>query len=76
MPLRCVIIYLKYRIVISVTLYYGNSWYRGSVKHISVGLMHCSFRQTGQCEASEREASESIGLHAFFVCLNELTKSA
>lgn len=38
--------------------------------HIGVGLLRCSFRQDGQFPgASEREASDSAGLHAFFMPL-------
>ena len=36
--------------------------------HIGVGLRRCSFRQTGQFSgASNREASDSAGLHVFFM---------
>lgn len=36
--------------------------------HIGVGLLRCSFRLTGQFPgASNREASDSAGLHAFFM---------
>lgn len=37
------------------------------VIHIGVGLRHCSFRLIGQFPgASNREASDNAGLHAFF----------
>ena len=43
--------------------------------HIGVGLRRCSFRHIGPfLRASEREASDSAGLHAF-LCL-ELTRRA
>lgn len=38
--------------------------------HIGVGLRRCSFRQDGQFPgASNREASDSAGLHALFMSL-------
>ena len=70
MPRRCVIYIPKYRIAIGVPIHYGNYWYSGCVIHIGVGLLRCSFRQDGQFSgASNREASDSAGLHAF-LCLN------
>ena len=68
MPRRCVIYIPKYRIAIGVPIHYGNYWYRGCVIHIGVGLMRCSFLTFGLTRASNREASDSAGLHAF-LCL-------
>ena len=71
MPRRCVIYipqipYSHW----SIRTPHGNYWYRGCVIHIGVGLLRCSFRQDGQFSgASNREASDSAGLHAF-LCLN------
>ena len=49
-PVGVLYTYLKYRTAIGVSVSYGNYRYRGCVIHIGVGLMRCSFRQTGQCE--------------------------
>ncbi len=41
--------------------------------HIGVGLRRCSFRHIGPfLGASEREASDSAGLHAFFMSSSNL----
>ena len=69
MPRRCVI-YIpllpsSYWCIMSLMVSDGISEY---VKHIGVGLMRCSFRLAGPfLGASERGASDSAGLHAFFV---------
>ena len=64
MPRRCVIYipqipYSHW----SIRTPHGNYWYGGCVIHIGVGLMRCSFRQTGQCEGlrtwSERQCRAS-----------------
>ena len=68
-PVGVLYTYPKYRIAIGVSIPHGNYWYRGCVIHIGVGLMRCSFRQTGAMRRPlNREASDSAGLHAF-LCL-------
>ena len=47
-PVGVLYTYPKYRIAIGVSIPHGNYWYSGCVIHIGVGLMRCSFRQTGQ----------------------------
>ena len=66
MPRKCVIYKHKYRQAIGVPLLHWSVWYICVVIHICVGLRRCSFRLAGPfLGASEREASDSIGLHAF-----------
>ena len=70
MPRRCVIYIPQIPNSHECIHTYGNKRYRGCVIHIGVGLMRCSFRQDGQFSgASNREASDSAGLHAF-LCLD------
>ena len=67
-PVGVLYTYSKNRIAIGISISYGNYRYRGCVIHIGVGLLRCSFRQDGQFSgASNREASNYAGLHAFFV---------
>ena len=70
MPRRCVIYMPQMPNSHECIHTYGNKRYRGCVIHIGVGLLRCSFRQDGQFSgASNREASDSAGLHAF-LCLD------
>ena len=68
MPRGCAIyIPVLSLIAIGVSVHQWNYRCSRCVIHIGVGLLRCSLRLTGQfLRASERGASDSAGLHAFF----------
>lgn len=45
----------------------------GCIVHIGVGLLRCSFLTFGHTRAPNREASDSAGLHAFYVHVTPIT---
>ena len=60
--------YLKYRIAIGVSVHHVATIGIEVVLYISAwGLCVARFDRQGNAKASEREASDSAGLHAFFV---------
>ena len=69
MSLRCVIYIPHCRIAIGVSVPSGSYWCRGRIIYISAwGLCVARFDKQGNIlGASNREASDSAGLHVFFM---------
>ena len=59
--------YLKYRIAISVSILMVTNGIEVVLYISAWGLCVARFDRQGNAKASEREASDSAGLHAFFV---------
>ena len=77
MPLGCIVCTA---LIVSQPLVYpytnGNFGHIGvvSISYMAWGFSCCSLRQTGRFSgASERGASDSAGLHAFFLSLHYLS---